>query len=198
MGAPIRTVFPRRCGCPAEPSGAQPQRPGAARAGQGAKLRRTSGRQWEAFRLADLGRVAPWRQRQARDRRERWGGGRRKSFETWQWEWRGRNARSGFEARHLLGTRRGSGQLQLSKHISVDGDVGEGPRDRRGAWRCRRPLGEDRVGSDGTEPVESPDTYSPREGQGGHAGNKSRNDPLRSIPALKRKVVECSLCPLHP
>ena len=42
-----------------------------------AEPRRTSGRQGEAFRLADLGHIAPWGQRQASGRRNRRRGGRK-------------------------------------------------------------------------------------------------------------------------
>ena len=92
-----------------------------------------------------------------------------KRFEGRQRE-RRRSERSGFKARHLLRRRHGGGRLQLSEQIGVNGDVGEGSRDGRRRCGGRRPPGEDRVGSGGTEPVQSPDADSPSEGQGGPPG----------------------------
>ena len=153
---------------------------------------RTSGRQGEAFRLADLGHIAPRRQRQAPGRRDHRGGGR-KSFETWQRKRRRREARSSFQARHLLRRDRRRGRLQLGGQIGVNGDVGEGLRDGMRRGRRRRPQSENRIGKCGTLPVQSPDAYRPGEGQSGPEGNNFWKNPLRTIPALKRKVVECSL-----
>ena len=79
-------------------------------------------------------------------------------------------------------------------------------------WRCRRRVSrppalcgrhrgqprKDRFGNRRAEPVQRPDANRPGEGQGSRAGNNFRKNPLRSVPALKRKVVECSLDPLHP
>ena len=72
-------------------------------------------------------------------------------------------------------------------------------------WRCRRrasrwrasrsaqrPQGENRFRKCGTLPVQSPDANRPSEGQSGPEGNNFRQNPLRTIPALERKVVECS------
>src|SRR5271168_3912878 len=150
---------------------------------------RTSGRQGEALRLANLGHIAPRGQRQARGRRNR-RRGRRKGFETWERKRRRREAWSSFQARQLL-RRDHRGRLQLGGQIGVNGDVGEGLRDgmRRGR---RSPEGEDRFWKWETLPVQSPDADRPSEGQSGPEGNNFWKDPLRTIPALERKVIECS------
>src|ERR1700733_6480994 len=152
---------------------------------RGAEPRRTSGRQGEAFRLADLGHIAPRRQRQAPGRRDRRNGG--KSLES-----RKREGRRGLQACNLLRRRRSS-RVQLGSQIRVNGNVGEGLRD--GIRRCRRgrPPSENGSGIEGTEPMQSPDADRPSEGQSGPEGNNFWQNPLRTISALKRKVVECNL-----
>ena len=75
------------------------------RLGGRAELGRTRRRQGEALGLADFGQITRRRLRQAggrRDRRRRTGS-RRERFEARQRERRRRNARGGFEARHLRG-----------------------------------------------------------------------------------------------
>src|SRR5580704_9195159 len=158
--------------------------------GRSAEPRGTSGRQGEAFRFANLGHIAPGGQRQASGRRNR-RRGRRKSFETWERKRRRREAWSSFQARHLLRRRRRNGRLQLGGQIGVNGDVGEGLRDgmRRGR---RSPEGENRFWKWETLPVQSPDADRPSEGQSGPEGNNLWKDPLRTIPALERKVIECN------
>src|SRR5580704_7311871 len=155
---------------------------------RGAEPRRTSRRQGEAFRLADLGYIAPGGQRQARGRRDR-RRGRRKGFETWERKRRRREAWSRFQARHLL---RRDRRLQLRGQIGVNGDVGEGLRNGMRRGRRSRPEGEDRFWKWGTLPVQSPDADRPSEGQSGPEGNNFWKDPLRTIPALERKVIECN------
>ena len=54
------------------------------------------------------------------------------------------------------------------------------------------PEGEDRFWKWETLPVQSPDADRPSEGQSGPEGNNFWKDPLRTIPALERKVIECS------
>ena len=152
---------------------------------------RTSGRQGEAFRLADLGHIAPGRQRQAPGRRDR-RRGRRKSFETWQRERRRRDA---WRVRGSPPAERRRG----SRPTSV------GRPDWR-QWRCRRRASKwhaSRSAQTSTErkphrevwnPASAePRRYRPGEGQSGPEGNNFRKNPLRTIPALERKVVECSL-----
>ncbi len=43
----------------------------------------------------------------------------------------------------------------------------------------------------GPSQCKHPDANRPSEGQGRHAGNNFWKNPPRTIPALKRKVVEC-------
>ena len=62
---------------------------------------------------------------------------------------------------------------------------------------ARAPAGEDGVGSSRTEPMQHPNANSPGERHSGRAGKDFKN-PLRTIPALKRKVVECCVGSLHP
>jgi len=46
--------------------------------------------------------------------------------------------------------------------------------------------------------MQHPDADSPCEGHGNRAGKDFKENPPRTIPALKRKVVECCVDSLHP
>src|ERR1700677_1288584 len=153
--------------------------------GRRAESRRASGRQGEAFRFPNLGHIAPRRQRQAPSRRDRRSRG--ESFES-----RKREGRRRLQACHPPRRRRWS-RVQLGGQGGVNGNVGERLRDGVRYARRRRPPSENRFGKRGTLPVQSPDTNRPSEGQSGPEGNNFWQNPLRTIPALKRKVVECNL-----
>ena len=125
------------------------------------------------------------------------GAGAGERVRGWQREWRVRSGRSSFEARHPRRWGQSNRLLELGEQVSVDGDVAERLRDGRRRRRHRGPMGEDPFRGRAA-PVQHPDADSPGEGRRGRARKDFKENPPRTVPALKRKVVECCVYSVHP